>query len=115
MTTLGPDVSDREPITIFNNPPRVRTSDREQAYRIARDELSRMEHLFSQKVDVLVGDQPAIDEAWDAIVRFTKHVHQLYEQWQCPHPPSMVEIVGSESQDNVKPICLACGAEGKDV
>lgn len=115
MTALGPYVSDREPIRIFNNPPRVRTSDREQAYRIAKDTLLRMEHDFSQKVDTLIGDQAAIDEAWDEVVRFTKHVHQLYEQWQCPHPPSMVEIIGDERFGGERPICLQCGAEGKDV
>ena len=114
MTVYGPGCTSREPITIFNNPPK-QYSDLETEYFAQREVMREMWLMHYAKIESHV-DQDMIDESFDACKRQEKLVLSLKKQVQCKHDWSPIggkRFIGGGFIDNEDDICNLCGVLGR--
>lgn len=111
MTALGAGVSDREPFTIFNNPPRPMSRE-EYNYR---ESLHKCAEMWHKQRDMLDNgcSQDEINEFTELCVEQDKRRGLLYRCWQENHPHSFeiggTRFVDGDVVDNVKTVCPDCG------
>jgi len=114
MAALGINVSDREPIKIFNNKPRFITQP-ERDYRDAADNAERRWKFYSLMVDEWAGDNDAIDELADECRALDHKASMRYKQLHCAHENTHVEgrqdFIGGAYWDNTREVCDECEAK----
>lgn len=118
MTALRVGVSDREPVTIFNNPPaRRRFSqveiDLQEAIRLA--DYGWREYL--RNVDTWTENQEyeLVDKAGEACEALDAKVELLIKQLHCQHENAYetgsIRMVGGDLIDDTSETCPDCGLE----
>jgi hypothetical protein len=112
--TFGIDCTDREPITIFNNPPR-QYSDLETEYWEQKEELRIMWIRHDEKIESHI-DQDMIDESFNACKQQEIHVLSLKKQIQCEHKMAPIggqRFIEGGIFDNEDDVCNLCGVLGR--
>jgi len=116
MTAIGINCSDREPVTIFNNPTKYRTP-LEIEYRDAQHNAEHAWRNYTMMVDVWLanGDIEKMDAEEDACRLLDLKVGTLYRQLHCAHEDTHIEgrqeFIGGAYFDNTREICDLCEAK----